>query len=145
MAPTLLKGDVLVVAKAGVRRARGGVGTTSPRTAGHSAIVTTREPRPRAEQNKTHKMHVRNRKNTHETQGAPPAVGDIVVFSQPPALRRLLGDSVPSGDQFVKRVAAAAGGAPDFESRVLPGAPAACAEPSAGLVWDRRRLMFSKF
>ena len=69
MLPTLQKGDVLLVAKSGIRR------------------------------------------------GAPPQVGDLVVFNQPPALRAFVGKEVKAGDQFVKRVVGVGGDAPSFDAR----------------------------
>ena len=83
MLPTLEKGDVLLVAKSGLRRS-----------------------------------------------GAPPAVGELLVFNQPPALRALVGKEVKAGDQFVKRVVGVGGDAPSFEQRRL--APT-CDAPSESL------------
>ena len=82
MLPTLQKGDVLLVAKSGIRR------------------------------------------------GAPPAVSDLVVFNQPPALRALVGKEVKAGDQFVKRVAGVSGDKPSFDARQVP---AVCDAPSESL------------
>lgn len=82
MLPTLQKGDVLLVAKQGIRR------------------------------------------------GAPPQLGELIVFNQPPALRALLGKEVKAGDQFVKRVAGVGGDAPSFDDRRVP---AACDAPSESL------------
>ncbi len=82
MLPTLQKGDVLLVAKQGIRR------------------------------------------------GAPPAVGDLIVFNQPPALRALVGKEVKAGDQFVKRVAGVGGDRPSFDARRVP---AVCDAPSDSL------------
>ena len=66
-------------------------------------------------------------------RGAAPPPGALIVFDQPPALRQLLGSSVKPSDQFVKRVAAAAGEMPSFESRAAADAPAACFKPSPAL------------
>ena len=82
MLPTLQKGDVLLVAKSGLRR------------------------------------------------GSPPAVNELVVFNQPPALRALVGKDVKASDQFVKRVAGVGGDAPSFDARRVP---AVCNAPSESL------------
>ena len=91
MLPTLQKGDVLLVAKQGIRR------------------------------------------------GAPPAVGELVVFNQPPALRALVGKEVKAGDQFVKRVAGVGGDRPSFEQRRVAPTCDAPSESLARAITDAAR------
>ena len=71
--------------------------------------------------------------------GAPPAVNELVVFNQPPALRALVGNEVKAGDQFVKRVTGVGGDPPSFDARRVPTVCNAPSESLARAIADAAR------